>query len=122
MELAFLSPSPMELAVIAVIALLVLGPSRLPEAARSLGKGMKEMRDSFSGAMENSDNDRAHLDEDDDDLDEDVDDDAEFVAPGDEIDAEPESASAEPESAEPESASAEDDSAEQAGEPAVKSS
>jgi sec-independent protein translocase protein TatA len=52
MELAFLSPSPMELAVIAVIALLVLGPSRLPEAARSLGKGMKEMRDSFSGAMD----------------------------------------------------------------------
>jgi sec-independent protein translocase protein TatA len=39
----------MELVVIAVIALIVLGPSRLPEAARSLGKGMREMRDSFSG-------------------------------------------------------------------------
>jgi sec-independent protein translocase protein TatA len=36
--------------VIAVIALIVLGPSRLPEAARSLGKGMREMRDSFQGA------------------------------------------------------------------------
>ena len=85
MDFAFLSPSPMELAVIAVIALLVLGPSRLPEAARSLGKGMKEMRDSFSGAMDrDDDDDRADLDEDDDGLD----DDAEFV-PGDEIDEDP---------------------------------
>ena len=49
MSMAFLSPSPMELMVIAVIALIVLGPSRLPEAARSIGKGMREMRDSFQG-------------------------------------------------------------------------
>ena len=49
MQLAFLSPSPMELMVIAVIALIVLGPSRLPDAARSVGKGMREMRDSFQG-------------------------------------------------------------------------
>ena len=49
MLMAFLSPSPMELMVIAIIALIVLGPSRLPEAARSLGKGMREMRDSFQG-------------------------------------------------------------------------
>ena len=39
----------MELMVIAVIALIVLGPSRLPDAARSVGKGMREMRDSFQG-------------------------------------------------------------------------
>ena len=51
MELAFFpSPSPMEIMVIAVIALIVLGPSRLPEAARSLGKGLKEMRASFQGS------------------------------------------------------------------------
>ena len=49
MSMAFLSPSPMELMVIAVIALIVLGPSRLPEAARSVGKGMREMRKSFQG-------------------------------------------------------------------------
>jgi sec-independent protein translocase protein TatA len=48
--MAFLSPSPIELMMIAVIALIVLGPSRLPEAARSLGKGMREMRSSFQGA------------------------------------------------------------------------
>jgi len=82
MELAFLSPSPMELAVIAVIALLVLGPSRLPEAARSLGKGMKEMRDSFSGAMDRDDDDNRRLD---DDEDEDLDEDADY-APAGEID------------------------------------
>jgi sec-independent protein translocase protein TatA len=35
--------------VILVIALIVLGPKRLPEAARSVGKGMREMRDAFSG-------------------------------------------------------------------------
>ncbi len=55
MSMAFLSPSPMELMVIAVIALIVLGPSRLPEAARSLGKGMREMRNSFQGAGEDDD-------------------------------------------------------------------
>lgn len=37
--------------MIAVIALIVLGPNKLPEAAKSLGKGFREMRDSFSGAM-----------------------------------------------------------------------
>jgi len=33
-----------ELAVIMVVALLIFGPKRLPELARSLGKGMAEFR------------------------------------------------------------------------------
>ena len=33
-----------ELRVILVVALLVLGPKRLPEMARSLGRGMAEFR------------------------------------------------------------------------------
>lgn len=33
-----------ELIVILVVALLVLGPKRLPEVARSLGKGLAEFR------------------------------------------------------------------------------
>jgi TatA/E family protein of Tat protein translocase len=37
----------MELLVIGIIALLVLGPKRLPEAARSLGKGMREMKEAL---------------------------------------------------------------------------
>lgn len=58
---AFLSPSPMELIVIAVIALIVLGPSRLPDAARSVGKGMREMRDSFSGLTNDEDDEDEDL-------------------------------------------------------------
>jgi sec-independent protein translocase protein TatA len=43
------APGPMELVVILVIALIVLGPKRLPEAARSMGKGMREMKAALQG-------------------------------------------------------------------------
>ncbi|MEH3052483.1 MAG: twin-arginine translocase TatA/TatE family subunit [Patulibacter minatonensis] len=39
----------MELIVILVIALLVLGPKRLPDAGRSVGKGLREFKDAISG-------------------------------------------------------------------------
>jgi sec-independent protein translocase protein TatA len=64
--LAFLSPSPLEMVVIAVIALLVLGPDRLPEAARSVGKGMREMRNSFQAAQHEDEDVHAFEDEDED--------------------------------------------------------
>jgi len=35
---------PMELVLILVVALLVLGPKRMPELARTLGKGLNEFR------------------------------------------------------------------------------
>lgn len=54
-----LAPSPIELAMILVIALIVLGPKRLPDAARSLGKGMREMRDSFQ-AKDDDEDDEDH--------------------------------------------------------------
>ena len=38
---------PMHLLVILVIALLVFGPKRLPELGRSLGEGMRALKDSF---------------------------------------------------------------------------
>jgi sec-independent protein translocase protein TatA len=57
----------MELMVIAVIALIVLGPSRLPDAARSVGKGMREMRDSFQGLTDDEDEDYELEDEADED-------------------------------------------------------
>ena len=41
---------PMELIVVLVIALLVLGPKRLPQAGRSLGQGIREFKDSISGS------------------------------------------------------------------------
>jgi sec-independent protein translocase protein TatA len=39
---------PLELLVVGIIALLVLGPSRLPDAARAMGKGMREFRSALS--------------------------------------------------------------------------
>jgi sec-independent protein translocase protein TatA len=47
----------MEMVVILVIALLVLGPSRLPEAARSLGRGFRELRESLQAGGEDEDED-----------------------------------------------------------------
>jgi sec-independent protein translocase protein TatA len=44
--------NPVHLIFIAVIALIVLGPKRLPELARSLGHGMREFRESLNGAAE----------------------------------------------------------------------
>ena len=41
---------PMELVVVLVVALLVLGPKRLPAAGRSLGQGIREFRQSITGA------------------------------------------------------------------------
>ncbi len=40
---------PMELVIVLVIALLVLGPKRLPEAGRSLGRGMRNFKSSLTG-------------------------------------------------------------------------
>jgi len=67
MIFGFLSPSAPELLVIAVIALIVLGPSRLPDAARSLGKGMREMRDAFSMSGKDDDFDARRFESADDD-------------------------------------------------------
>jgi sec-independent protein translocase protein TatA len=43
------------LIVILIVALLVFGPKRLPEIGRSLGKGMREFKDSISGGGSNDD-------------------------------------------------------------------
>lgn len=40
---------PTHLIIIAVIALLVVGPKRLPEMAKSLGGGMREFKNSVTG-------------------------------------------------------------------------
>ncbi|HEX5922199.1 MAG TPA: Sec-independent protein translocase protein TatB [Baekduia sp.] len=41
-----------ELLVILVIALIVLGPKKLPEAGRAMGKGMREFKDSLNGVTD----------------------------------------------------------------------
>ncbi len=43
------SIGPAEILVVAVVALIVLGPARLPEAARSLGRAMTELRRATAG-------------------------------------------------------------------------
>jgi TatA/E family protein of Tat protein translocase len=41
--------NPVHLLFIGIIALLVLGPKRLPELARALGNGLREFRESVNG-------------------------------------------------------------------------
>ena len=46
------SIGPMELVVVLIIALVVLGPKKLPEVGRSVGKGMREFKASLTGETE----------------------------------------------------------------------
>lgn len=46
---------PMEIVLVLVVALLILGPKRLPEAGRSIGRGMREFKDSISGVTKDED-------------------------------------------------------------------
>jgi len=48
---------PGELLLILAIALVVLGPKKLPEVGRSLGKGMREFKDSLSNMTASDDDD-----------------------------------------------------------------
>jgi sec-independent protein translocase protein TatA len=41
--------NPVHLIFLAAVALIVLGPKRLPELARAAGKGMREFRESLNG-------------------------------------------------------------------------
>jgi sec-independent protein translocase protein TatA len=42
--------NPIHLLFLGLVALLVLGPKRLPELARTLGHGIREFRETISGA------------------------------------------------------------------------
>ena len=46
-----------ELLIVGVLALLVFGPKRLPEMGRSLGRGMREFKDSVGGDRNRDDRD-----------------------------------------------------------------
>jgi sec-independent protein translocase protein TatA len=42
-------PGPMELIMILGVALLIFGPSRLPDLGKSLGSGLRSFKESVSG-------------------------------------------------------------------------
>jgi sec-independent protein translocase protein TatA len=46
-----------ELMIVLAIALIVLGPKKLPEVGRSLGRGLREFKDSVSGITHDEDED-----------------------------------------------------------------
>ena len=52
---------PMELVIILAIALIVLGPRKLPEVGRSLGRGMREFKKSLSGESSRDEDDELRL-------------------------------------------------------------
>jgi sec-independent protein translocase protein TatA len=43
------TPGPLEIVIILVIVLVIFGPKRLPDLGRSLGRGMREFKDSVTG-------------------------------------------------------------------------
>ena len=45
--------NPLHIAFIAVIALIFLGPKRLPDLARTIGNGMREFREAIGGESAN---------------------------------------------------------------------
>jgi sec-independent protein translocase protein TatA len=50
---------PLEIALVAIIALIVLGPAKLPDAARAMGRGMREFKGALSGDDEDQREDDA---------------------------------------------------------------
>ncbi len=48
------SIGPAEMLVVLVIALIVLGPRRLPEAGRSAGRALREFKQGIAGAPEDA--------------------------------------------------------------------
>jgi sec-independent protein translocase protein TatA len=46
-----------EILLVLLLALLIFGPKKLPEMGRSLGRGMREFRDSISGKERPEDED-----------------------------------------------------------------
>ncbi len=52
------SVGPLEIVIIMVIALIVLGPKKLPEMGRSVGRGMREFKDAVSGESRDEDDEQ----------------------------------------------------------------
>jgi sec-independent protein translocase protein TatA len=51
---------PLEIAIVAIIALIVLGPAKLPDAAKAMGRGMREFKGALSGEDDEHEDDGVH--------------------------------------------------------------
>ncbi|HEX8854756.1 MAG TPA: twin-arginine translocase TatA/TatE family subunit [Thermoleophilaceae bacterium] len=49
---------PLEIIIVLVIVLVIFGPKRLPELGRSMGRGMREFKDSITGNDKDDEEDR----------------------------------------------------------------
>ena len=52
------SIGPLEIIVVLVVVLLIFGPKRLPDLGKSLGRGMREFKDSVTGNHGDDDDER----------------------------------------------------------------
>jgi sec-independent protein translocase protein TatA len=50
----------LEIALVAIIALIVLGPAKLPDAAKAMGRGMREFKGALSGETDEHEDDGLH--------------------------------------------------------------
>ena len=48
---------PLEIVIVLIIALVVLGPKRLPDFGRSVGRGLREFKNALSGATSSAQGD-----------------------------------------------------------------
>jgi sec-independent protein translocase protein TatA len=46
---------PLEIAVVLIIVLIIFGPKRLPELGQSMGRGIREFKNSLSGEKDQDD-------------------------------------------------------------------
>lgn len=46
---------PLEIALVLIVALVILGPKKLPDMGRSVGKGMREFKEAVSGNSNDDD-------------------------------------------------------------------
>ena len=54
---------PTEIIIVLVIVLLIFGPKRLPDLGRSLGRGMREFKDSVTGKDEEKQLEEKHTEQ-----------------------------------------------------------
>jgi sec-independent protein translocase protein TatA len=57
-DVMFGNIGPLEIIIVLVIALVVFGPKRLPELGNSLGRSLREFKDTVSGDKDDDDDDK----------------------------------------------------------------